>query len=137
VDLPEDWLWDLVLGPSEDRPAFASDEARREGWLAKRGEIMAGSFGTQPGRRPQAWWQYTYDGPEPPAWVESEEEALYLLHARGPEKAKIRATWDLWLAKAKNHPDVLEFLEWACVPTWYAEGKPPPKIPARRRKGKE
>jgi hypothetical protein len=51
---------DLLLGPQESSPAFASEHARRQAWRESRAVLQAL---VDPGARPSAWWDY--DAPEP------------------------------------------------------------------------
>ena len=62
---------DLLLGPQESSPAFASEHARRQAWRQSRAVLQAL---VDPGGRPSAWWDY--DAPEPAGPRESAPEYL-------------------------------------------------------------
>lgn len=74
---------ELVAGPDPDRPAFASDRARRDAYFEHQAELH---HGLAPGRRPWAFWAYVV-GEHPP--LEDEPRWLAergLLH---PEEEEI------------------------------------------------
>jgi hypothetical protein len=62
----------LHYGDLPGRPAFASDEARREAWLYHRDRLLAEY---RHGRRPLAWWAYGSSLPWP--GLDHERSALY------------------------------------------------------------
>ena len=64
--------WSLELGDDERRPAFDSDEKRREAWTYHREALLEHE---RPGRRPQAWWDY--ESPIPYPGYDAETMTLY------------------------------------------------------------
>jgi hypothetical protein len=73
---------DLLLGPQESSPAFASEHARRQAWREAMAVLQPL---VDPGARPSAWWDY--DAPEPAGPRESAPEYLARLGLLSAEEA--------------------------------------------------
>ena len=57
-----DQHWSLVLGENPDRPAFRTEQQRREAWERHREQLLEVSHA---GRRPAGWWDYESPVPRP------------------------------------------------------------------------
>jgi len=74
---------ELLLGPKGPASVFASEEARRQAWLAHAAELTPL---VDAGSRPWAWWQY--EAPEPLLPRESELAYLIRCGLLTPEERK-------------------------------------------------
>jgi hypothetical protein len=90
---------------------------------------------TKPGERPHAFWHWdpTCDGDAIPAFVESEEECVFLFFADESERAEIAEMWKETWEYCEQHGCDATTLRG--VPSWakkaFAAGKPA-KAPLRR-----
>jgi hypothetical protein len=117
----------LHYGDLPGRPAFASDEARREAWLYHRDRLLAEY---RHGRRPLAWWAYGSSLPWP--GLDHERSALYAAGVLAEEERReLEVGWrrefekaqasDFWLALGpgrflKGAPARRAHYRWADVP---------------------
>jgi len=81
--------FELVTGPAQWGSVFPDRESLHRAWLSARDELLARA---QPGRRPQAYYEFEWEGDRPP--YDSERSELW---RRGllteEEKAALEAEW--------------------------------------------
>jgi len=81
-------LQELRLGPGSTS-AFTSREELESAWLWAREQLMAS---LAPGRRPQAYYEFEFDGPRPP--YDAERSVLWRMGLLSePEKALLEDEW--------------------------------------------
>jgi hypothetical protein len=145
-DLGYGELQELSIGPGQMGSCFRDRQELEKAWVAAREELLGRS---QPGRRPQAWWQFDApDGLEYPGH-DLERSTLWRLGLLSEaERATLEAEWKAEFdvahapdfAIAKAWPEGLvtgararrEHMDWADVPQelrerWRAERRQRPK----------
>jgi hypothetical protein len=90
---------ELIYGPSPAMGSyFDSREALQSAWVACRDELLARA---NPGRRPQAFYEFEFDGPRPQ--YDEERSTLWRMNLLpAEEKVVLEAEWKVEFEKARG-----------------------------------